>query len=68
MKIFVGSLVIFFGTLLAAGLVALGQPGSIDVVPHAASSATPGTTAASDKSGRSDDITWERLLAIRGFH
>ncbi len=67
MKIFVGSLVIFFGTLLAAGLVALGQPAAMNVVPHAASSTSPGT-AVPDQSGRGEDSVWERLLAIRGFH
>jgi len=30
-KVLAGSLVIFFGTLLAAGLVALGQPGDLGV-------------------------------------
>jgi hypothetical protein len=31
MKLFVQSAMVFFGTLLAAGLVALGQPGSAEV-------------------------------------
>jgi hypothetical protein len=31
MKLFVQSVMIFFGTLLAAGLVALGEPGSAEV-------------------------------------
>lgn len=66
MKIFIGSLVIFFGTLLAAGLVALGQPVAMDVVPHAGSSASPGD-AASDSAGRSDESGWERLFAPRGW-
>ena len=64
MKIFVGSLVIFFGTLLAAALVALGQPGAMDTVPHATSSGS----SASESSGREEESAWERLLAIRGFH
>jgi hypothetical protein len=67
MKIFVGSLVIFFGSLLAAGLVALGQPVAMDVVPHAAPSQAPGN-AAPEPAGRADESGWERLLAIRGFH
>lgn len=33
MKYIAGSLVIFFATLLAAGLIALGQPGSEGIVP-----------------------------------
>jgi len=67
MKILFGSLFIFFGTLLAAGLVALGQPSAMDVVPHAASSASPGasTSAAAETD---DDPSWERLLVVRGFH
>ncbi len=67
MKIFIGSLVIFFSTLLAAGLVALGQPGAMDVAPSTASPAAPGT-ASSDNPPRGEDSGWERLLAIRGFH
>ena len=70
MKLFIGSLVIFFGTLLAAGLLALGQPDAMDMVPHVTSSGRPGASA-SDQPGRGDrgdESVWERLLAIRGFH
>jgi hypothetical protein len=31
MKVFVQSIMVFFGTLLAAGLVALGEPASAEV-------------------------------------
>jgi hypothetical protein len=42
MKLFVQSTIIFFGTLLAAGLVALGEPGTAEVqMAHAP--ATAGT-------------------------
>lgn len=31
MKLFLQSLIIFFGTLMAAGLVALGEPGNAEL-------------------------------------
>ena len=64
MKVFIGSLVIFFGTLLAAALVVLGQPNAIDVVPHVAPSNPPGSSA---KSGSDGESRWERLFAVRGL-
>jgi len=37
MRLLVQSAIIFFGTLLAAGLVALGAPAALDVVAYAPS-------------------------------
>ncbi len=68
MKVFVGSLVIFFCSLLAAGLVALGQPVALDVVPQAASATPPDNAATPEPGGRGDESGWERFLALRGFH
>ena len=44
MKLVLHSLIIFFGTLLAAGLVALGEPGT-DTASLPAASTTPVATA-----------------------
>jgi hypothetical protein len=44
MKLFLSSLIIFFGTLLAAALVALGEPGQADLaILGAASDASTGS-------------------------
>lgn len=64
MKILLGSLVIFFGTLLAAGLVALGQPSPVGFsAPQQvkAGAVSPSTTAASNEPD------WDDLFAIRGL-
>ena len=45
MKLFVQSTIIFFGTLLAAALVALGAPAEAEV--QMASQAAPGTSVVS---------------------
>ena len=45
MKLFVQTAIVFFGTLLAAALVALGEPGKA-VVQMAAVQATPTETVA----------------------
>ncbi len=70
MKVFVGSLVIFLGSLLAAGLVALGQPVAMEGVPHVTSAKSPGSAApeSAGSGDRGDAPAWERLLAIRGYH
>lgn len=64
MKILIGSLVIFFGTLLAAGLVALGQPGAVGLSSSQqvhAGAMSASTTAASNEPD------WDDLFAIRGL-
>lgn len=64
MKVLIGSVVIFFGTLLAAGLVALGQPSAMDAASHASPS---GASRVSSQAAADDDAAWERLFAIRGL-
>lgn len=64
MKILIGSLVIFFGTLLAAGLVALGRPGAVGLsVPQQVHAGTlPSSTTAA-----SSEPDWDDLFATRGL-
>ncbi len=63
MKIFLGSLVIFFSTLLAAGLVALGQPGDMGLpLPQPAPQDSAKAQARPERSSG-----WDQLLASLGF-
>lgn len=61
MKIFLGSLVIFFGTLLAAGLVALGQPGEMGLALFGLSPEGGAEGVSPLRSG------WDGLIALFGL-
>lgn len=61
MKIFFGSLVIFFATLLAAGLVALGQPGDMGVALFGFGLDSGLPAEFSSRSG------WDSILGLLGL-
>jgi hypothetical protein len=67
----VQSAIIFFATLLTAGLVALGAPATLDVVGSAASprhQAVP-LSAPTTSLQRRADIRWAvQMAAVQGHH